>query len=184
MAQGQLTRLAILGYLPDPEFAQTHPGLVSLDEGVLHDNYPTPQPHERVCFVPFLLRGLGFPIHPFLRGLLHFYGIQLHHLTPGSILHIACFVTLCEAFLGCEAHFDLWCKYFCLVPRTRDGSIFECGGAEVCRIAGAGYLIGTPKEDDETWQGEWFYISDVLLESPLRKGLPPFSLSPPTKRYN
>ena len=57
---------------------------------------------ERVCFVPFLLRGVGFPIHPFLRGLLEYYGIQLHSLTPASILHIAGYVALCELFLGCE----------------------------------------------------------------------------------
>ena len=41
---------------------------------------------ERVYFVPFLLRGVGFPIHPFLRGLLEYYGLQLHSLTPASIL--------------------------------------------------------------------------------------------------
>ena len=86
----------------------------------------------------FLLRGLGFPIHPFLRGLLEFYRIQLHHLAPGSILHISGYVSLCEMFLVCEAHFKLWRKYFRLVPRTRGGTIFEVGGAEVWRIAGMG----------------------------------------------
>jgi hypothetical protein len=34
--------------------------------------------------------------------------VQLHQLTPNSILHIACFVTLCESFLGIEPHFLLW----------------------------------------------------------------------------
>ena len=72
--------------------------------------FPAPRKEERVCFMPFLLRGLGFPIHPFLRGLLEFYEIQLHNLTPGSILHISGFVALCEMFLGCEPHFDLWQK--------------------------------------------------------------------------
>ena len=42
---------------------------------VLAENFPNPNKEERVCFVSFLLRGLGFPIHPFLRGLLEFYGI-------------------------------------------------------------------------------------------------------------
>ena len=40
-------------------------------------------------------------------GFLEFYGLQLHHLTPASILHIAGFVALCELFLGVEAHFAL-----------------------------------------------------------------------------
>ena len=44
--------------------------------------------------------------------------LQLHNFTPASILHIAGYVALCELFLGCEAHFGLWKKLFCLVPRN------------------------------------------------------------------
>ena len=51
-------------------------------------------------------------------GLLEFYGLQLHNLTPASMLHITGFVALCELFFGCEAHFALWRKLFCLVPRS------------------------------------------------------------------
>ena len=67
---------------------------------------------------PLLNKRIRFPIHPFLWGLLEFYGLQLHNLTPASILHIAGFVALCELFLGCEAHFALWKRLFCLVPRS------------------------------------------------------------------
>ena len=98
---------------------------------------------------PLLNRGLGFPIHPFLRGLLEFYGLLLHHLTPASILHIAGFVALCELFLGIEPHFALWKRLFCLVPRSHEGSIYQVGGAEIWRIAGTGYLSGTPKKASE-----------------------------------
>ena len=87
-------------------------------------------------------------------------------------------------FLGCEAHFKLWRKYFCLVPRTREGTIYEVGGAEVWRIAGTGYPIGTPKKDAEEWTSEWFYIEDVPLFDPARRGLPEFSLTSPKKRFN
>ena len=96
-----------------------------------------------------LLRGVRFPIHPFPRGLLEHYGIQLHNLTPGSILHISGFFALCKLFLGCEAHFELWKMFFCLVPRSLGGFVFEVGGAEVWRIAGSGYLVGTPKMESE-----------------------------------
>ena len=92
-----------------------------------------------MCFISYLLRGVGFPIHPFLRALLEYYSLQLHNLTPASILHIAGFIALCELFLGCEAHFELWRKLFYLVPCTQKGSVFEVGGAEICRIAGTGY---------------------------------------------
>ena len=70
--------------------------------------------------------------HPsFLRGLLEFYGLQLHHLMPASVLHITGFVALCEPFLGVEAHFGLWRELFCLVPRSKKGSMYQVGGAEV-----------------------------------------------------
>jgi hypothetical protein len=51
--------------------------------------------------------GFGVPSHRFFCLLLQFYGLELHHLTPSGILHIAAFVTLCEAFMGIEPHFDL-----------------------------------------------------------------------------
>jgi hypothetical protein len=47
-------------------------------------------------FFDFILHGLALPAHEFLRGLLFVYGVQLHQLTPNSILRIACFITLCE----------------------------------------------------------------------------------------
>ena len=134
------------GYLPLVDLVSVRAGLYSIGNDAMAENFPTPNQGERVCFVPFLLRGLGFQIHPFLRGLLEFYGIQLHNLTPGSILHISGFVALCELFLGIEAHFELRRKFFGLVPRHRGGSIFEVGAAEVWRIAGSGYFVGTPKE--------------------------------------
>jgi hypothetical protein len=71
------------------------------------DRIPKPPSGYRVMFLAFLLRGLSFPAHKFLCGLLFVYGVQLHQLTPNSILHIACFVTLCESFLGIEPHWIL-----------------------------------------------------------------------------
>jgi hypothetical protein len=69
---------------------------------------PRPPAGFQVLFFAFLLRGFSFPPHPFLRGLLFAYGIQLHDLNPNTILHIACFITLCECFLGIEPHWALW----------------------------------------------------------------------------
>ena len=155
------------GYLPPVDLVPVRAGLTSFTGEALAENFPNPSEGERVCFISFLLRGVGFPIHPFLRGLLEYYGLQLHNLTPGSILHITGFVALCELFLGCEAHFELWWKLFCLVPRSQKGSIFEVGGAEVWRIAGTGYLFGSPKKALEEWPLEWFYIEDVVLPDPI-----------------
>jgi hypothetical protein len=37
-----------------------------------------------------------------------FYGLEMHHRTPSGKLHLAAFVTLCEAYMRIEPHFDLW----------------------------------------------------------------------------
>ena len=81
-------------------------GLVAGDVVRIPGDEPVPAPtaDERVCFQAFFPRGFALPIHPFVRGLLYSYRLQLHNLTPNGILHIACFITLYEAFLGIHPH--------------------------------------------------------------------------------
>jgi hypothetical protein len=67
-------------------------------------------------FLAFLLRGFSLPANEFLCRLLFVYGMQLHQLMPNSILHIACFITLCESFLGVNPHWTLWKFLFRLCP--------------------------------------------------------------------
>jgi hypothetical protein len=45
---------------------------------------------------------------------MQYYALELYNLTPLGILHITAFVTLCEAFLGIDSHFDLWNHFFCV----------------------------------------------------------------------
>ena len=52
---------------------------------------PTPEPGESVVFVSHLRRGLGFPMDPFVRGLMFYYGLEFHDLALESILHISSF---------------------------------------------------------------------------------------------
>jgi hypothetical protein len=66
-----------------------------------------PRDDEVVVLAPFYERGFGLPLHPFVRGLLFFYGLEIQNLHPNSILHLACFITLCEAFLGVDPHWKL-----------------------------------------------------------------------------
>jgi hypothetical protein len=68
------------------------------------ERVPMPPKGYWVMFLAFLIHGLSLPAHKFLRGLLFVYGVQLHQLTPNSILHITCFITLCESFLGIDPH--------------------------------------------------------------------------------
>jgi hypothetical protein len=94
-------------------------GLISDDDQVIFpstERIPKPPSGFRVMFLAFLLHGLSFPTHEFHRGLLFMYSVQLHQLTPNSVLHIGCFITLCESFLGIETHFLLWKFLFRLRP--------------------------------------------------------------------
>jgi hypothetical protein len=80
------------------------------------------------------------PAHEFLRGLLFVYGVQLHQLTPNSLLHIACFVTLCEAFLGIDPHWILWNYLFRLRPSGSLAEIPKLGGGIVSMRSESQYL--------------------------------------------
>ena len=60
---------------------------------------PTPEPHERLVFLAHFIRGLGFPLHPFVCGLMFYYGLDFHDLDPNSILNISAFIVVCDAFL-------------------------------------------------------------------------------------
>ena len=71
---------------------------------------------ETVMFRDFVERGLAVPVFDFLHALLRFWGIQLHHLTPQSILHLSIFTHLCEAFLSVLPHFHLFQYFFYLRP--------------------------------------------------------------------
>ena len=73
---------------------------------------PHPKDGERLCFVDFVNRGFAFPVHEFFRALMYTYGVQLHDFTPNSMLHIACFIVLCECFLGIHPHWGLWQRIF------------------------------------------------------------------------
>ena len=86
---------------------------------------------EIIGFVPYFEQGLGLRSSNFFSGLMYYYGIQLHHLTPNSFVHMSIFVHLCEAFLGIEPHFDLFCHLFHLKPQPSSASLDVVGGAGI-----------------------------------------------------
>jgi hypothetical protein len=73
------------------------------------------------------------PPHRFLHSLLRYYSLELHHLTPLGVLHIAAFMTLCEAYLGIDPELNQW-KYFFHNQRPQDlkAELMISGGI-VCR---------------------------------------------------
>ncbi|KAK1664404.1 hypothetical protein QYE76_052563 [Lolium multiflorum] len=124
------------------------------------ESYPTPPMGYRVSFVDHLIRGLSAPIHPFLRGLLYVYGLQLHHLTPNSILHISIFITLCEAFLGVQPNWALWKRiFFC----RRNGSAnvaYNIGGVVISVRSSVNYFDVKLPDSVQGWRKKWLYIRE------------------------
>jgi hypothetical protein len=57
-----------------------------------------------VSFMVFHERGLWMPPSHFMRALLHYYKVEMHHLAPNSISQAAIFTAFCEGYLGMEPH--------------------------------------------------------------------------------
>ena len=113
---------------------------------------PTPESHERVMFVPHFVRGLGFPLHPFVRGVMYYYGIDFHDLSPNSFLNISMFIIVCEAFLRIPPHFGLWLKIFNVKPKVVSGKHAECGGAMVSKMPKVVWPTGAFNDSVKEWQ--------------------------------
>ena len=93
VTQENIAKLREVGYLTtDIKHRLPAPGQV----------IPTPEPNESIVFVSHFLRGLGFTLDPFVRGLMFYYGLDFHDLAPDAILHISSFIVVREAFLHIE----------------------------------------------------------------------------------
>ena len=66
--------------------------------------HPQPQEGECVLLATHVDRGFSLPSSAFFRGFLNFFGAQLHHFTPNTIVYLAAFISLCENFLGSWPH--------------------------------------------------------------------------------
>jgi hypothetical protein len=104
VTQERLQNLINQGYMIAEELATC---LVPVDPA-----FPALAGGYVVACTVFYERGFDVPPHRILQSLLRSYGLELHHLTPSGILHMATFVTLCEAYIRIEPHFNLWSYFF------------------------------------------------------------------------
>jgi hypothetical protein len=131
----------------------------------------------------FYKRGFGALPHGFLRSLLQLYGLELHHLTPLGIRHIAAFVTLCEAYMGIEPHFNLWNYLFRvrLWPDSNmEAAVWGCVEIYVCIMLGINpYFCLSVSNPSVGWWKEWFFLMNNASEPlPVVTGKhPPSSLA-------
>ena len=139
-------------------------------------------------------RGFGVPVSRFMRALCDYYGVELHNFAPNSISQAAVFVTVCEGYLGIEAHWDLWIHLF-------HGKLFiENVRGQPKRFARAGslmlhlcptrtdlYIPNKMTTNNAGWTRGWVYLRNederlpaftdkVLWEKPDKWG---WGVSPP-----
>ncbi|KAK1630889.1 hypothetical protein QYE76_005204 [Lolium multiflorum] len=128
------------------------------------ESYPSPPIKYRVSFVDHLIRGLSTPIHDFLRGLLFVYGLQLHQLTPNSILHVSIFITLCECFLGVHPNWALWKRIFCLRRNGSHNIAYNIGGVVICVRPDVEYFDVKFPDSVQGWRKRWLYARKSSVE--------------------
>ena len=130
---------------------------------------PQPRDGECVLLATHIDRGLSLPPHPFFRSFLNFFGAQLHHFTPNSIVYLAAFISMCEAFLGCRPHWGLFKHIFTCRSQTvkkanpndeRTQVIQICGGLGVQMRSKSAFPAMTLPESVLGWQSTWFYCQD------------------------
>jgi hypothetical protein len=130
---------------------------------------------EIVTFYHFSERGLALPSCSFFRGLLYFYGLELHHLNLNSICHIAIFIHFCEAFLGIEPHWDRFRFLFRVKPQptAKNPSIVGGAGIQFRQQAGDRYISYKFPSNISGWKNHWFYIGNHAPQLPEKSGKPP-----------
>jgi hypothetical protein len=142
---------------------------------------PAPAKGYMVSFVAFYERGFDTPLHWFLRLLLRYYSLELHHLTSSGVLHIVAFVTLCEAYLGAGPDFDLSNYSFCVRrPQDPEAELTISGGAIIHVKLGHGvypyHVIPMPRSM-KGWRKKWFYLrNDASAPLPVFTGSRPAPL--------
>ncbi|KAK1632021.1 hypothetical protein QYE76_006336 [Lolium multiflorum] len=141
-----------------------------------HESFSSPPIGYQVTFIDHLIRVLSTPIHEFLRGLLFVYGIQLHQLTPNSILYISIFITLCECFLGTHPHWGLWKRIFYLRRNNSHNIVYNVGGVCICVRPDVDYFDVKFPDSIQGWRRRCLYIREEYVNN-QEYGIVPFDVA-------
>jgi len=144
------------------------------------EDYPFEGTLETILFRDFVECGLAIPVSGSFHALLHFWVIQLHNLTPQSILHLSIFTHFCEAFLGIFLHFHLFQHFFILVPIPNATKPAVVGGCElILRLETQDeYLSYKLAGKGVEWKSFWFHVGNNF-ESPLPERTPGATIDSP-----
>jgi hypothetical protein len=162
-----LNRLVFEGLLQEKNLVNWRPSF--------REPFPMENVDEIVTFYHFAEQGLALPSCSFFRGLLYYYGLELHHLNPNSICHISIFIHFCEAFLGIEPHWDLFRFLFRVKPQPTSKKLSVVGGAgiQLCQQAGKRYLSHKFPSNLPGWKNHWFYTENHAPQLPNKTNKPP-----------
>jgi hypothetical protein len=162
-----LQKLVSEGLLQDKNLVNWHPSF--------REPIPMENVDEIVTFYNFAERGLALPSCSFFRGLLYYYGLELHYLNPNSICHIAIFIHFCEAFLGIEPHWNLFWFLFRIKPQptSKNPSVVGGAGIQLRQQAGDKYLSYKFPSNIPGWKNHWFYIENHAPQFPEKSNKPP-----------
>jgi hypothetical protein len=127
---------------------------------------PSPPSGYVLSFISFHERGFGVPASRFMRAILHFYGVELHNLSPNSIAQEAIFAAVCEGFLGIDPHWDLWTHLFSAEPfalttgERRVRMAVRAGGCilQLRQARAQQYIPAILVSSNKGWQRRWFYL--------------------------
>ncbi|KAK1608567.1 hypothetical protein QYE76_032240 [Lolium multiflorum] len=140
------------------------------------ESFPTPGIGFRVTFTDHLIRDLSAPIHEFLRRLLLVYGLQLHQLTPNSILYISIFITLYECFLGTHPNWALRKRIFLVRRNSSHNTAYNVGGVVICIRPDVEYFDVKFPDYVQGWRKKWIYIREEDIDS-QEYNIAPFNCS-------
>jgi hypothetical protein len=112
-----------------------------------------------------------------MRGLCHHYGVELHNFSPNAISQAACFIAVCEGFLGVPANWDPWVHLFPgELPTLATGKkgMHRAVRTDVLTLALRDtrkdlYLPCTMTSNNADWEKGWFYLRNDGA------GLPPYT---------
>jgi hypothetical protein len=72
---------------------------------------PEPRANEVVIFDDIFIAGLRMPLHPVLVDILHKFLVQLHHLTPNTIVQISKFIWAITSYGG-HPNVDVFAQHY------------------------------------------------------------------------
>jgi hypothetical protein len=125
-------------------------------------------------FLCFLVAGMVPPMSLFLHAALSTYGVLLAHLHPNTLLTLAIFQYLCEAFVGVRPSVALF-RIFFEAHRDASGAISGCLSFHL-RLGMVTRFLSMPNREWEEWRANWCFVrfseEDDLVSYAVPMGFP------------